>query len=131
MLTPIHIGDLPSDQREELRSLLATYQAAKAEEASAAAIAAGIKERIDAAMTYYDLIITDELELARVQPAEMKSFDAKAVRALIFVLRETANDDTADAIQECERSTIRSGYLRIGPGKPARKPAEQPAETTH
>jgi len=45
-------------------------------------------------------------------------------------LRETANDDTADAIQTYERVTMRAGYLRIGPGKPARKPAEQPAEAT-
>ncbi len=129
MITPIHIGDLPSDQREELTRLLDCYQAAKAEEAAAGALAAGYKERIDAAMTHYEVIITAELELARVQPAEIKSFDPKGLRALIRTLRETANDDTADAIQTYERVTIRSGYLRIGPGKPARKAGDQPAES--
>ncbi len=128
MITPMHIGDLPSEQREELTRLLDGYQGAKAEEAAAAAIAAGYKERIDAAMTHYELIITAELELARVQPAEIKNFDAKGLRSLIRTLRETANDVTADAIQTYERVTIRSGYLRIGPGKPTRNASDPPSE---
>ncbi len=64
-----------------------------------------------------------------MQPVEIKSFDPKGLRALIRTLRETANDDTADAIQMYERVTIRSGYLRIGHGKPARNTSDQATET--
>jgi len=131
MITPIHIGDLPADQREELARLLTVYQAAKAQADAATKIAEGIKAQIDVTLFDYDLVTTGEIEIARVQPAEIKSFDAKGLRTLIRTLRETANDDTADAIQGYERVTMRSGYLRIGPGKPARNPAaDQPTTAT-
>ena len=100
-----------------LAALTLQYREAKAMADLASADVERIKCAIDRALGARALLAVGGYELRRVEGSLLKKWDNRLLNDLLYALRQTGNEELAEAIAKCKVEEPRRGYLRIGPVK--------------
>jgi len=100
-----------------LSVLTLQYREAKARADLASAKVERIKCEIDRALGARALLAVGGYELRRVEGSLLKKWDNRLLNDLLYALRQTGNEELAEAIAKCKVEEPRRGYLRIGPVK--------------
>ncbi len=99
---------------KRLPALTLQYREAKARADLAGAEVERLKCAIDRALGARALLAVGGYELRRVEGALLKKWDNRLLNDLLYALRQTGNEELAEAIAACGTEEPRRGYLRIG-----------------
>ncbi|MBA3947087.1 MAG: hypothetical protein H0X37_21315 [Herpetosiphonaceae bacterium] len=97
--------------RTEIADLLESYNQHKADELAAKVKADGVKAQIENLLIDCDMAHVAGYELARVQLGVITSWDTASLLRLCDALRQTDNNDTADAIIAVSEEGCAGGLL--------------------